>query len=114
MSNRQFQNFCEYQLRGSQNRCFALPNFSYGKTTLNNNILCVIFAYAKTQTHEAHKSHSNRRRRKINKMEVYTKMATRKAIWDALDVIEGKKKGSSYSNLQKEMVRQGYKKKKKK
>jgi len=42
------------------------------------------------------------------------KMATRKAIWDALDVIEGKKKGSSYSNIQKEMVRQGYKKKKKK
>ena len=41
-------------------------------------------------------------------------MATRKAIWDALDVIEGKKKGSSSSNLQKEMVRQGYKKKKKK
>jgi len=38
MSNRQFQNFCEYQLRGSQNRCFALPNFSFGKTTLNNNI----------------------------------------------------------------------------
>ena len=36
---RQFQNFCEYQLRGSQNRCFALPNFSYGKTTLNNNIM---------------------------------------------------------------------------
>jgi len=38
-SNRQFQNFCEYQLRGSQNRCFALPNFSFGKTTLNNNIM---------------------------------------------------------------------------
>jgi len=37
-SNRQFQNFCEYQLRGSQNLCFALPNFSYGKTTLNNHI----------------------------------------------------------------------------
>jgi hypothetical protein len=28
----------EYQLRGSQNRYFALPNFSFGKTTLNNNI----------------------------------------------------------------------------
>jgi len=28
----------EYQLRGSQNRCFALPNFSFGKTTLNSNI----------------------------------------------------------------------------
>jgi len=38
MSNRIFLNFCEYQLRGSQNRCFALPNFSYGKTTLNPNI----------------------------------------------------------------------------
>lgn len=37
-TNRQFQNFCEYQLRGSQNRCFAHPNFSYGKTTLNANI----------------------------------------------------------------------------
>jgi len=36
--NRIFLNFCEYQLRGSQNRCFALPNFSFGKTTLNNNI----------------------------------------------------------------------------
>ena len=40
-------------------------------------------------------------------------MVTRKKIWDALDVIEGKKKGSTYKNLQKEMVRQGYKKKKK-
>ena len=39
MSNRQFQNFCEYKLRGSQNRCFALPNFSYGKTTLNAYII---------------------------------------------------------------------------
>jgi len=38
MSNRQFQNFCEYQLRGSQNILFALPNFSFGKTTLNNHI----------------------------------------------------------------------------
>jgi hypothetical protein len=38
MSNRQFQNFCEYKLRGSQNRCFALPNFSFGKTFLNANI----------------------------------------------------------------------------
>jgi len=37
-SNRSFGNFSEYQLRGSQNRCFALPNFSYGKTTLNANI----------------------------------------------------------------------------
>ena len=39
MNNRQFKNFCEYQLRGSQNRCFALPNFSFGKTTLNPNII---------------------------------------------------------------------------
>ena len=38
-TNRIFLNFCEYQLRGSQNRCFALPNFSFGKTTLNNNII---------------------------------------------------------------------------
>jgi hypothetical protein len=38
MSNRIFLNFLEYKLRGSQNRCFALPNFSYGKTTLNHNI----------------------------------------------------------------------------
>jgi len=37
-TNRKFWNFLEYQLRGSQNRCFALPNFSFGKTTLNNNI----------------------------------------------------------------------------
>jgi hypothetical protein len=37
-TNRKFWNFLEYQLRGSQNRCFALPNFSYGKTTLNINI----------------------------------------------------------------------------
>jgi len=34
MSNRKNLNFVEYQLRGSQNRCFALPNFSYGKTTI--------------------------------------------------------------------------------
>jgi len=37
-TNRKFWNFLEYKLRGSQNRCFALPNFSFGKTTLNNNI----------------------------------------------------------------------------
>ena len=37
-TNRKFWNFLEYQLRGSQNRCFALPNFSFGKTTLNKNI----------------------------------------------------------------------------
>ena len=39
MGSRQFQNFCEYKLRGSQNRCFALPNFSFGKTTLNSVIM---------------------------------------------------------------------------
>ena len=38
-TNRKFWNFLEYKLRGSQNRCFALPNFSFGKTTLNNNIM---------------------------------------------------------------------------
>ena len=39
VTNRKFWNFLEYKLRVSQNRCFALPNFSYGKTTLNNNIM---------------------------------------------------------------------------
>jgi len=38
-TNRKFWNFLEYQLRGSQNRCFALPNFSYRKTELNSNIM---------------------------------------------------------------------------
>ena len=38
-TNRSLGNFCEYKLRGSQNRCFALPNFSFGKTTLNNHIM---------------------------------------------------------------------------
>jgi len=42
-TNRKFWNFLEYQLRGSQNRCFALPNLracfeSCTQTTLNNNI----------------------------------------------------------------------------
>jgi len=40
-------------------------------------------------------------------------MVTRKQMWDALDEIEGKKY-SSYKNLEKEMIRQGYKKRKKK
>lgn len=35
---------------------------------------------------------------------------SRKAMWDFMDKVEGKKVGSSYSNLQKERVRQGYKK----
>ncbi len=41
------------------------------------------------------------------------KMATRKQIWDAMDLLEGKKKGTTYKKLQKEMIRQGYKKKRK-
>jgi|TARA_Y100000310_G_scaffold2073_1_gene2589 hypothetical protein len=40
-------------------------------------------------------------------------MATRKQIWDAMDLLEGKKKGTTYKKLQKEMIRQGYKKKRK-
>ena len=39
-------------------------------------------------------------------------MSKRKVIWDRLDELEGKKIGSSYSNLQDERVRQGYRKKK--
>ena len=48
------------------------------------------------------------------------KMVTRKQIWDAMDLLEGKKKGTSYKKLEKEMklflmqqdfLRQGYKKK---
>jgi len=38
MNYRKNLNFSEYQFKGNYNRCFALPNFSYGKTTLNNNI----------------------------------------------------------------------------
>ena len=38
-------------------------------------------------------------------------MAYKKA-WDWLDKAEGKPVGSSWSNLQREIVRQGYKKKK--
>ena len=44
-TNRKFWNFLEYKLRGSQNRCFALPNFSFGKTTLNNNIIMPNFYF---------------------------------------------------------------------
>lgn len=36
----------------------------------------------------------------------------RKNIWNTLDALEGKKVGSSYKALQKERVRQGYKKEK--
>ena len=39
------------------------------------------------------------------------KMVTRKQIWDKLDELEGKKKGSSYKNLIKEMELQGLKRK---
>lgn len=40
-------------------------------------------------------------------------MATRKAIWAGMDRLEGKKEGSSYKNLEKEKIRQGYKSKSK-
>jgi N6-adenosine-specific RNA methylase IME4 len=39
-SHRENLNFVEYQLRGSQNRCFALPNFYSVKTLLNPDIMC--------------------------------------------------------------------------
>ena len=35
-------------------------------------------------------------------------MVSRKQIWNTLDEIEGKKKGTSYSQLKKELKRQGY------
>lgn len=35
-------------------------------------------------------------------------MVSRKQIWDSLDELEGKKKGSSYKRLTKELERQGY------
>ena len=38
-TNRKNLNFSEYQFKGNYNRCFALPNFSFGKTTLKNNIM---------------------------------------------------------------------------
>ena len=37
-----------------------------------------------------------------------------KPLWDFMDEMEGREKGSSYKNLQKEMAHQGYKKKKRK
>ncbi len=37
-------------------------------------------------------------------------MVTKKQIWNTLDQFEGKPRGSSYSNLQKERKRQGYSK----
>jgi len=37
MSNRQFQNFCEYQFKGNYNRCCNFPNPT-SRTSLNNNI----------------------------------------------------------------------------
>ena len=33
-----------------------------------------------------------------------------KAMWDWMDKAEGKKVGSSHANMQKERIRQGYKK----
>ena len=33
----------------------------------------------------------------------------KKAMWDWMDVQEGKKAGTSFGNMQKERVRQGYK-----
>ena len=39
-------------------------------------------------------------------------MVTKKQIWNTLDQFEGKPRGSSYSNLQKERKRQGYSKRK--
>jgi len=44
MSNRQFQNFCEYQFKGNYNRCCNFPNWyqhlfsALVPTSLNNNI----------------------------------------------------------------------------
>ena len=42
-SNRQFQNFCEYQFKGNYNRCCNFPNcmqiFESHATSLNNNIM---------------------------------------------------------------------------
>ena len=35
-SNRQFQNFCEYQFKGNYNRCCNFPNPT-SRTSLNNN-----------------------------------------------------------------------------
>jgi hypothetical protein len=44
-SNRQFQNFCEYQFKGNYNRCCNFPNYInhliyslVNITSLNNNI----------------------------------------------------------------------------
>jgi len=39
-------------------------------------------------------------------------MRKRKRIWETLDELEGKEKGSSFKALQKEMLQQGYIKKK--
>ena len=39
-------------------------------------------------------------------------MSSRKSIWAGMDRLEGKKEGSSYKNLEKEQIRQGYKAKK--
>ncbi len=39
-------------------------------------------------------------------------MSSRKSIWSGMDRLEGKKEGSSYKHLEKEMKRQGYSKSK--
>lgn len=39
-------------------------------------------------------------------------MTSRKAMWAGMDRLEGKKEGSSYGHLEKEMKRQGYSKSK--
>jgi len=38
MSNRQFQNFCEYQFKGNYNSFCNFPNSDFVRTSLNNNI----------------------------------------------------------------------------
>lgn len=37
-------------------------------------------------------------------------MTSRKAMWAGMDKLEGKKEGSSFKHLEKEMKRQGYSK----
>lgn len=39
-------------------------------------------------------------------------MTSRKSMWATMDRLEGKKEGSSYKHLEKEMKRQGYSKSK--
>jgi len=39
MSNRQFQNFCEYQFKGNYNSFCNFQNFSKAETSPNPNIM---------------------------------------------------------------------------